>query len=108
MIICELNKENAHDFLAMQLQLDRETENMLFEPGERSGDIGRVYSNIESNKIVGSTVFLAYEDNKCVGFILAGRGGLKRVRHSAYIVMGILRDYRGKGIGNVLFNELMG
>ena len=35
MDIRELSKENAHDFLAMQLQLDQETEDMLFEPGER-------------------------------------------------------------------------
>jgi len=107
MTICELTKEKAHDFLAMQLQLDQETENMMFEAGERPNDINRVYNNIISNKSTGSIVFLVYEDEKCVGFLLANRGSLKRIRHSAYIVIGILSEYQGKGIGTTLFGKLI-
>jgi len=55
MVICELSKENAHDFLAMQLQLDQETDNMMFEAGERPNDIGRVINNIENNNIKSSS-----------------------------------------------------
>ena len=108
MIICELNKENAHDFLEMQLQLDKETDNMLFEPDERPADINMVYRNIDGNNRTGSVVFLVYEDEKCVGFLLANRGGLKRIRHVAYVVTGVLKDYQRKGIGNALFEKLAG
>jgi len=80
---------------------------MLFEPGERVNDLDVVCRNIESSKNTGSVVFLAYDDYKCIGFLLANRGGLKRIRHSAYIVVGILKDFRGKGIGNALFTRLM-
>jgi RimJ/RimL family protein N-acetyltransferase len=107
MIICELSKENAHEFLEMQLQLDQETDNMMFEAGERPNDIGRVINNIESNKGTGSVVFLAYVDGKCAGFLLASRGSLKRIRHGAYIVIGILNNYQGKGIGSAFFDRLM-
>ncbi|WP_425453646.1 N-acetyltransferase family protein [Oceanobacillus chungangensis] len=42
-----------------------------------------------------------------MGGILVGYGGdAKRNKHSAYIVIGILQDYRGKGIGTKLFEEL--
>lgn len=34
-----------------------------------------------------------------VGYIRAERGKFNRILHTAYIVVGILKDYRGKGIG---------
>ena len=107
MTICELTKEHAQDFLKMQLQLDEETDDMLFEAGERPNDIERVYRNIEYTKEIGSVVLVAYQDGKCVGFALANRGTLNRVRHSAYLVIGILKDYQGMGIGNALFGALI-
>lgn len=107
MTICELSKENAHDFLAMQLQLDRETSNMLFEAGERPNDISRVINSIDSNRETGSVVFLVYIEEKCVGFLVANRSNLKRIRHRAYIVIGVLNDYQGKGIGTALFDKLI-
>jgi len=107
MTICELNRENAHDFIEMQLQLDQETDNMMYEVGERPNDIDRVINNLKSSKEVGSVVFLAYAEGKCVGFLLANRGSLKRIRHGAYIVIGVLNDYQGKGIGSAFFDRLM-
>ena len=38
--------------------------------------------------------------------ISAQRGRLNRIAHSAYIVVGILREYRGKGIGTEFFKRL--
>ena len=106
MIICELNKENAHEFLEMQLQLDQETNNMMFEVGERPNDISKVINNIENIKKTGSAVFLAYMEGRCAGFLLANRGNLKRIRHGAYIVIGILKVHQNKGIGSALFDKL--
>ncbi len=37
---------------------------------------------------------------------MAVGGNAKRNKHSAYIVMGILGEYRGKGIGAMLFKKL--
>ena len=107
MTLRELNKENAHELLQMQLQLDNETTNMMYEPGERPNDITRLHTLIENNANNGSVVYLAYEDETCVGFLSAMRGGFNKIRHTAYIAVGILRDYRGKGIGNALFNQLI-
>ncbi len=46
------------------------------------------------------------DDDKIVGYIRAERGKYRRVFHTAYIVVGILRDYSGKGIGTRLFENL--
>lgn len=36
----------------------------------------------------------------------AERGAANRIKHSAYIVIGILKDYRGQEIGTKLFERL--
>jgi ribosomal protein S18 acetylase RimI-like enzyme len=33
-------------------------------------------------------------------------GNVKRTKHSAYLVIGILKEYRGQGIGTALFQSL--
>ena len=37
----------------------------------------------------------------------AERGFDNRIKHSAYIVVGILKEYCGKGVGTRLFNNLL-
>ncbi|MEO2582607.1 GNAT family N-acetyltransferase, partial [Clostridium tertium] len=41
-----------------------------------------------------------------IGFLSAQRGVPKRIRHTAYIVVGIREAFRGIGIGKKLFSEL--
>ena len=49
---------------------------------------------------------VAIDNQKIVGYIRAERGKFNRIRHTAYIVVGILKDYRGKGIGTSFFEKL--
>ena len=49
---------------------------------------------------------MATENDKIVGYIRAERGKFERNFHTAYIVIGILKKYRGKGIGTPFFNNL--
>ena len=102
----KLVKTDAERFWEMMNQLDHETKYMLYEPGERIKNIARIESLIE-NSVEGEDFLLVAEENdKIVGYISAQRGGLKRIAHSAYIVVGILQNYRGKGIGTEFFNQL--
>ena len=48
----------------------------------------------------------AESDDRIVGYISAQKGGLNRIAHSAYIVVGILKNYCGKGIGTEFFKRL--
>jgi len=106
MIIRELEEKDAEQYLSMLSQLDQETKNMMYEPGERSWEIDFIYRMIENNQQSGSIILLAIEDEKCVGFLSANRGNYNRIRHAAYIVIGILQEYQGKGLGSALFAEL--
>lgn len=102
----KLVKTDAERFWEMMNQLDHETKYMLYEPGERIKNIARIESLIE-NSVEGEDFLLVAEENdKIVGYISAQRGGLKRIAHSAYIVVGILQNYRGKGIGTDFFKQL--
>ena len=97
----------AEQFWNLMNQLDYETKFMLYEPGERTKNLSQIESIIRDS-VEGEDFLLAAEtDNKLVGYISAQRGRLKRIAHSAYIVVGILRDYRGKGIGTEFFKRLI-
>ncbi len=102
----KLVKTDAESFWEMMNQLDHETKYMLYEPGERTKNITRIESLIQ-NSVEGDDFLLVAEaDDRIVGYISAQKGGLNRIAHSAYIVVGILQKYRGKGIGTEFFKQL--
>src|SRR6202011_3858529 len=45
-------------------------------------------------------------DSQLVGYLEASGGKFRRNRHSAYIVIGILQEFTGQGIGGRLFTAL--
>jgi len=51
-------------------------------------------------------LLVAEYGGEIVGFISAQRGSLNRVKHTAYIVVGIRREFQGKGIGKEFFKRL--
>ena len=90
----------------MMDQLDHETKYMLYEPGERTKDLAKIESVIR-NSVEGDNFLLVAEaDGRLVGYLSAEKGSLNRIAHSAYIVVGILSEYRGKGIGTEFFRRL--
>ena len=102
----KLSKIDAERFWEMMNQLDYETKYMLYEPGERKKNIPKIESLIQ-NSVDGENFLLVAEaDNRIVGYISAEKGGLMRIAHSAYIVVGILKEYRGRGIGTEFFQRL--
>lgn len=96
---------DSENFIKMLYQLDSETKYMMFEVGERKADISHIESMIgeDSSKLL----TLVIDDNNAIGgFLSAERGSYNRIKHSAYIVIGILSEYRGKGLGTKLFEQL--
>lgn len=106
MEIRKIRVDDDRDYLDMLLNLDKETKNMMFEPGERPQDINIAKGIIEKSIKGDNLVLVAIDAKKIVGFLSAQRGGPRRINHSAYIVTGIREKYRGKGIGSKLFFEL--
>lgn len=97
----------VEQFWHLMNQLDYETKYMLYEPGERRKNLSETEALIRDS-VEGKDFLLAAEtENKLIGYISAQRGRMNRIAHSAYIVVGILKDYRGQGIGTEFLNDCM-
>lgn len=89
--------------------LDSQTDFMMYEPTERAAvtTLSELQGDIQNNVIGGGDFLqIALENGEIVGFIHAERGKFNRIRHTAYIVTGILQSHRGQGIGTALFELL--
>ena len=77
---------------------------MLFEPGERKLTAEQFEKYIETiNTKHNSAVFVATEEENILGYMIVQGEGAKRIAHRAYIVIGVQRASRGKGVGTALF-----
>ncbi|WP_027628351.1 GNAT family N-acetyltransferase [Ruminiclostridium cellobioparum] len=106
MVIRKIQTKDSEIFLNMLKQLDNETKYMMYEPGERKTSAGEMKSVIESFYSSNSLMLAAEENGDLVGFLTAERGFANKIRHSAYIVIGLLKSHRGKKTGTRLFEEL--
>jgi RimJ/RimL family protein N-acetyltransferase len=107
MYIREAELKDAVSILQMQLKLDSETKNMMYEKGERPTVIENTVNMIENIRLSGSLFLIAEDDdNRIAGFLSAERGEFRRIHHSAYIVVGILENYQGVGIAKEFFHKL--
>jgi RimJ/RimL family protein N-acetyltransferase len=106
-VIRPVTSRDAAEFLALHQQLDEETKFMLLEPGERKTTVQQQEQRIES-LLEGDTsmIFVAEAEGKLVGFLGAFGSEPRRVRHTIYIVIGIIQSYAGQGIGTRLFERL--
>ena len=107
MIIRTIREEDAGQFLGLCKQLDVETQFMLLEPGERTTTLVEQQTQIDILlKQENQTIFVAEQDNRLVGYLEASGGTFKRNRHSAYLVIGILQAFTGRGTGTQLFQTM--
>ncbi|WP_028784207.1 GNAT family N-acetyltransferase [Thalassobacillus devorans] len=98
---------DAERFRNLMLQVEAESDFMLYEAGERDISIERQKSMIKSIQAQeNAAIFLADFDGDLAGYLIAVGGKAKRTKHSAYLVIGINADFRGNGIGSKLFQAL--
>ncbi|KRM96031.1 hypothetical protein FC19_GL001097 [Liquorilactobacillus aquaticus DSM 21051] len=102
-------KEDVSNLWQLMNQLDNETQSMMYEPNER----GKLSSSLQPlEKVIARAnekidfLEVASENDKLVGYLSAERGNPRRIQHSAYLVIGIISGYQGKGIGSKLFYDL--
>ncbi|MFK9090880.1 N-acetyltransferase family protein [Bacillus salipaludis] len=107
MNVREIKVSDAKNLVELVRQVEEESEFMLMEAGERQITTEIQRTRIENmKKSENSTIFVAEEDDKLTGYIFAIGGTARRTKHSVYLVVGILRDYRGQGVGTKLFTRL--
>lgn len=105
----ELGIEEIEHFWDFLNKLDNESEYMMYEPKERSRstNVHELKDDIKSNVIDGNDFLqVVVDDQKIIGYLRAERGKFHRNYHTAYIVVGLLKEYSGKGIGTILFQNL--
>ncbi|WP_117170131.1 GNAT family N-acetyltransferase [Paraliobacillus sediminis] len=108
MIVREITISDSEKLAKLTNEVEKSSKYMLWEAGERNIQTDNQKEMIKSMKAAGnSTILVAEKDNGLVGFLFAIGGNARRNRHSTYIVIGILKGYRGQGIGIELFNKLV-
>ncbi|KGE16968.1 GNAT family N-acetyltransferase [Paenibacillus wynnii] len=103
----KLVPEDSEELLQLQHQLDEESTFMLLEPDERQSGLRQVREMIENFMMAETSVLIGADvDGILVGFMSLRGGTVRRNQHSAYLVIGILKQYQGVGIGTALFHEM--
>lgn len=101
-----IREEDAERFLHMLLELDRQTELMMYEVGERPIDVKNILSALYTLKGRESLLLIVDTGEKIVGFLGADRGEFRRNKYTAYITVGILEEYRNQGLGSAMFKQM--
>ena len=107
MLVRQITISDAENFGFLTQQVEMTSKFMLWEAGERKANTDQQRKMIE--RICSednSTILVAEEKGQLIGFLMAIGGNARRNKHSVYIVVGILKDSRGKGVGTNLFEEL--
>jgi RimJ/RimL family protein N-acetyltransferase len=103
----EAREGDAEAFLDLVTRIDGETDFMLLEAGERTTTVGeqreRIVNILASDN---QTLLVASHAGALVGYLAALGGEFRRIRHRAYLVVGVLQDFTGRQIGTRLFTAL--
>ncbi|MEH7336765.1 GNAT family N-acetyltransferase [Neobacillus drentensis] len=107
MLIREIKTDDAESFIKLIKKVESESKFLLLEPGERKIVEEEQKKRIEIvNKSYNSTILIAEEDEQLIGYLIAMGSNAKRNKHSVYLVIGVLAEYRRRGIGTKLFEQL--
>jgi RimJ/RimL family protein N-acetyltransferase len=102
-----VRESDAEGFLALCRRLDTETSFMLLEPGERTTTVGEMRQHLRSMVDGANRLLLIAEHaRQPVGYLEAVGGTFRRNRHTAHLVVGILQEWSGRGLGTRLFAAL--
>jgi RimJ/RimL family protein N-acetyltransferase len=103
------NLSDADSLSQFIVKLDNESKFLLYDAGERQGnlDIVKLYL-LRIENCGKSVVFIAENtDKEMVGFICGEVSPLKRVSHVMKVNIGALKNYHGLGIGRMLGKMLL-
>ncbi len=115
--IREISVDDAARLLQLMEELDHEADYLLYEPGERPMDEEAFRDHIQKLDPPGFGTFFVAEarrdlssasgdETELAGYLEVRRLPWARVRHRAYLVIGILKRHGGKGVGTRLMKEV--
>lgn len=108
MLIRKIEIKDAEEFITLVKKVESESNYMLLESGERQTTPEQQRRQLEIIERQSNSVIFVTENEKgnLIGYLIAMGGSARKTRHSIYLVIGILEEYRGVGIGTRLFQEL--
>lgn len=101
-----IRTDDAQAYSDLLTQLDTESDFLLFEPGERTTTPEQWRAMLAEMLENGtSAIFVAESESELVGFVRVRGDNLRRLRHSALIVIAIKQAFTGQGVGTALLSE---
>lgn len=107
-MIREVTRHDVDKLASLIQQVERESDFMLFEADERIITPEQQLKRIESmQNEENSTIIVAEVDHQLVGYLVAIGGSANRNKYSVYIVIGVLSEFAGQGVGTKMFEALL-
>ncbi|RLL42056.1 N-acetyltransferase [Oceanobacillus piezotolerans] len=107
MVIREVMEKDAEHLAQLISRVESESPYMLYGAGERNISAEKQIDMISQiKKQENSIMLVATVNEELVGYLFALGGNTKKNRHTAYLVIGIVEEHQGKGIGARLFDSL--
>lgn len=106
-IIRERVVDDVNEFCEFLKRLENDTKFVFFECGERKINKKVILRNIEKIINNGDICYVATDDNKIIGYVIAVKGQSSRNNHIATIVSGLLNEYSNQGIGYSLYQNII-
>jgi RimJ/RimL family protein N-acetyltransferase len=102
----EAGADDAAALLRLKQRLDRQTSFMLLEAGERDTSVQALARDLDDvTRSENSVVIVAEVDDDLVGYVELTGGSFRRNRTTAYLVIGVLAEASGKGVGSGLLRQ---
>lgn len=101
--------DDATSLASFIVKLDHESEYLLYEPGERTGNIDNIRRYLGRMKQDKSSIMFVAQNNEgqMVGFACGEVPHLIRMSHIMNINIGILSEYQGQGTGKRFIEALV-
>ena len=100
--IRQLRAADAAGYVRLVEQIDRESRFLMWEPGERQVSADDIRRSLTDSGGSDRLRLVALVGDELVGFLVAHRGHVMRVRHRADFSMAVLEDHQSRGIGTEL------
>ena len=97
---------DAAALMKLKQRLDEETSFMLLEPGERDTSTQTLARHLEDvSRSENSVVIVADQRGELAGYVELAGGKFRRNRSTTHVIIGVLAQASGKGVGTGLLEE---
>lgn len=98
--------DDAAALMKLKQRLDEETSFMLLEPDERDTSIQALARHLEEvSHSENSVVIVADAGGDLAGYVELAGGKFRRNRFTTHVIIGVLAESSGKGVGTGLLEE---